>query len=69
MGCCGNLMIVLLAVGLMNLPWMVLITLVIFAEKAWPHGDRLHAFVGIALIAYGLLSFIDPTLLSGLYIQ
>jgi predicted metal-binding membrane protein len=68
-GCCGNLMIVLLAVGLMNLFWMVLITLVIFIEKVWHGADRLNSLIGIALIAYGILSFIQPTLLSGLYVQ
>jgi len=69
LGCCGNLMIVLIAVGLMNLFWMVLITLVIFIEKVWHGADRLNSLIGIALIAYGVLSFIEPTLLSGLYVQ
>jgi predicted metal-binding membrane protein len=69
LGCCGNLMIVLVAVGLMNLFWMVLITLVIFIEKVWHNGDRLNSLIGMALIVYGMLSFIDPTLLSGLYVR
>jgi len=69
LGCCGNLMIVLIAVGLMNLFWMVLITLVIFIEKVWHDDYRLHSLIGMALIVYGMLSFIDPTLLSGLYVQ
>jgi predicted metal-binding membrane protein len=69
LGCCGNLMIVLIAVGLMNLFWMVLITLVIFIEKVWHNGDRLNSLIGMALIVYGTLSFIDPTLLSGLYVR
>jgi len=62
-------MIVLIAVGLMNLFWMVLITLVIFIEKVWHNGDRLNSLIGMALIVYGMLSFIDPTLLSGLYVR
>ena len=69
LGCCGNLMIVLLAVGLMNLPWMVLITLVIFIEKVWHDASRLNPLIGMALVAYGVLSFINPALLSGLYVQ
>ena len=69
LGCCGHLMIVLIAVGLMNLFWMVLITLVIFIEKVWPHGYRLNSLIGMALIAYGMLSFIEPSLLSGLYVR
>jgi predicted metal-binding membrane protein len=62
-------MIVLIAVGLMNLSRMVLITLVIFIEKVWQEGYRLTSLIGMALIAYGALSYIDPTLLSGLYVH
>ena len=69
LGCCGNLMIVLVAVGLMNVFWMVLITLVIFIEKVWHDSYRLNSLIGMALIAYGMLSFIEPTLLSGLYVR
>jgi predicted metal-binding membrane protein len=69
LGCCGNLMIVLVAVGLMNLFWMVLITLVIFIEKVWHDGYRLNSLIGMALIFYGVLSYIEPSLLSGLYIR
>jgi predicted metal-binding membrane protein len=69
LGCCANLMIVLIAVGLMNLFWMVLITLVIFIEKVWHHGYRLNFLIGMALIIYGALAYIYPPLLSGLYVQ
>jgi predicted metal-binding membrane protein len=69
LGSCGNLMIVLIAVGLMNLFWMVLLTLIVFIEKVWPYGYRLNALLGVALITYGMFSFIEPALLSGLYIQ
>jgi predicted metal-binding membrane protein len=69
LGCCGNLMIVLIAVGLMNLFWMVLITLVIFIEKVWYDGYRLSSLIGMALIVYGVFSYINPTLLSGLYVH
>lgn len=62
-------MIVLVAVGLMNLFWMGLMTLVIFLEKVWQNGYRLNALIGMALIVYGMLSFIDPTLLIGLYLH
>jgi len=68
LGTCGNLMMVLVAVGLMNLFWMVLITLVIFIEKVWRNGYRLSSLIGVALIVYGICAYIDPTLLSGLYV-
>lgn len=69
LGCCGNLMIILLAVGLMNLPWMLIVTLVIFIEKVWHNTERLNPLIGMALVAYGVLAFISPALLSGLYVQ
>ncbi len=67
LGCCGHLMLVLLAVGFMNLLWMLLVTVLVFLEKVWPQGPRLSFSLGVALIFFGLLSFIDPSLLPGLY--
>lgn len=52
-GCCWGLMLALIALGMMNLTWMVLIALLIFVEKVIPHGDRLAGFVGVALISVG----------------
>ncbi len=66
-GCCGNLMLVLLAVGLMNLPWMLLVTSAIFLEKNQLQGPRLSFYLGALLLSYGLLAFIIPSLLPGLY--
>ncbi len=59
-------MLVMVVVGLMNLPWMILFTILIFLEKTWPYGHRLSFFIGIGLILFALLAFIDPTVLSGL---
>jgi len=59
-------MLVMVAVGLMNLPWMILLTILIFLEKTWQYGHRLSFFIGIGLILFALLAFIDPTVLSGL---
>jgi len=64
LGCCGGLMLVMVVVGLMNLPWMVLLTIVIFLEKTWLYGDRLSFLIGIGLILFAMLAFIDPTFLS-----
>ena len=66
LGCCGGLMLVLIAVGLMNLTWMILVTVLIFLEKAWDQGSRLSFFIGMALIFYGILAVADPSLLPGL---
>jgi predicted metal-binding membrane protein len=64
LGTCGGLMLVMIVVGFMNLPWMVLLTLVIFVEKTWCSGDRLSFFIGVSLILVALLAFIDPIVLS-----
>ncbi len=64
LGTCGGLMLVMIIVGFMNLPWMVLLTLVIFVEKTWSYGDRLSFLMGIGLILIAMLTFIDPTVLS-----
>ena len=52
--CCWALMITTLAVGMTNLWWMALLTLVAFAEQVLPFGDRLRKPVGGALIVAGL---------------
>jgi predicted metal-binding membrane protein len=43
----------LAAAGTMSIAWMLAITLVVFAEKALPHGTR--SAVALGLIALGLL--------------
>ena len=55
LGCCWALFAVLVAAGLMSLTWMVLLTLVVFAEKVIPHGQRAAIGVGVALIILGAL--------------
>jgi predicted metal-binding membrane protein len=55
LGCCWALFAVLVAAGVMSLAWMLLLTLVVFAEKAGPQGKRVSALVGAALVALGLL--------------
>ncbi len=67
LGCCGGLMLVMVVVGLMNLPWMVLLTVVIFVEKTWRQGARLSFFVGFRLLVFAVLALAVPALLAGLY--
>lgn len=62
-GCCWGLMLALLALGLMNPGWMVLIALIIFVEKIAPAGQRVALLTGLVLmvtggvIAFGLVPF------------
>ena len=67
LGACGGCMLALVAVGLMNLPWMVAITLIVWMEKVWRHGDHLAVVVGLALVLLGILAAADPRLIHGLW--
>jgi predicted metal-binding membrane protein len=55
LGCCWALFAVLVAVGVMSLPWMLLLTLVVFSEKVLPLGRRAPQVVGAAFVLLGLL--------------
>ena len=49
-GCCWSLMVVMFAVGSGSLGWMLLLALVMAAEKNLPWGRRLSGPVGFALV-------------------
>jgi predicted metal-binding membrane protein len=55
-GCCWGLMVVLFAVGLMNLAWMGLVSLLILAEKVLPGGRRISWGVAGLLTVAGTLA-------------
>ena len=54
-GCCWALMATVFAVGVMNLWWMALLTLVVFLEQVMTGGYRLRVPLGVALVAAGLI--------------
>jgi predicted metal-binding membrane protein len=54
-GCCWALMLVMFAVGGVSLSWMLVLALVMFAEKAVSWGRRVTAPVGVGLALWGLL--------------
>jgi predicted metal-binding membrane protein len=66
-GCCWGLMIVLIAVGVMNIAVMVALAAVIFAEKIWRYGRPFGQAVGVVLVAVGVLAIWFPWLLPGLH--
>ncbi len=67
-GCCWGLMVVLLAVGVMNLVAMAALAVVIFLEKIWREGPAFSKVVGVAFIVIaGLIPFY-PWLLPGLHV-
>jgi predicted metal-binding membrane protein len=55
LGCCWALFAVLVAAGVMSLAWMLLLTLVIFAEKVLPGGQRASSVVGVAFLVLGVV--------------
>ena len=52
-GCCWALMATALAIGMANLWWMAILTVVVFIEQVVPGGDRMRAPLGIALVVAG----------------
>ncbi|MGH2361520.1 MAG: DUF2182 domain-containing protein [bacterium] len=60
LGCCWLLFVILFPLGVMNVAAMVLITLLIFAEKSLPVGRQIARVVGLGLMAYGALVVFVP---------
>lgn len=60
LGCCWGLMLVLFTVGVMNITWMGILTLVIFIEKTSKHGVTISRFVGGLLILLGFSMAFEP---------
>jgi len=55
LGCCWALFAILVVAGIMSLAWMLVLTLVVFAEKVFPHGQRASAPIGAVLIVLGVV--------------
>jgi predicted metal-binding membrane protein len=66
-GCCWGLMILLIAVGVMNIAVMVGLAAIIFVEKLWRYGKPFGQAVGIVLVATGIAVIWFPWLLPGLH--
>jgi len=54
LGCCWMLMALLFVGGIMNLLWVVGLTLIVTIEKLAPRGDLIAKVAGAALIAWGI---------------
>jgi predicted metal-binding membrane protein len=65
-GCCWGLMVVLLAVGVMNIAAMAALAAVIFLEKLWSRGELLTRVVGAVFITIAVVAVFDPSILPGL---
>lgn len=66
-GCCWGLMVVLVAVGVMNVAVMAALGVVVFVEKLWVYGKPFARGVGVVLVVIGVLAIWLPALLPGLH--
>ncbi|WGY71911.1 DUF2182 domain-containing protein [Burkholderia cepacia] len=57
-GCCWLLMALLFVGGVMNVVWIAALSLLVFAEKVLPGGERIGRAVGIVLIAWAGVTLI-----------
>jgi predicted metal-binding membrane protein len=55
LGCCWALFTVLVAAGVMSIAWMLLLTVIVFAEKVFRPGIWSQRFIGASFAALGLL--------------
>jgi len=60
------LMLILVAVGVMNIPAMAALTIVIFAEKLSRHGLLIARLIGISFFGVAVVAVIFPKLFPGL---
>jgi predicted metal-binding membrane protein len=66
LGCCWLLFAILFPIGIMNIAAMVVLTLLIFAEKSLPLGPLIGRLAGAALIGYGAVVILVPQALPGM---
>ena len=57
LGCCWALMLLLFVGGVMNLSWVLLLTVGVLAEKTIPAGKALSNMIGVLLIGFGCYTF------------
>jgi predicted metal-binding membrane protein len=62
-GCCWLLFLILIPLGVMNVAAMVLIAVLVFAEKTLPHGRGIGALASAVLVVTGVAVVIEPSLL------
>ena len=58
LGCCWLLMVTGLAVGIMNLAWMAVLTVVLAVEQTAPRGEWVGRAFGAVLVAWGAWSLV-----------
>ncbi len=67
LGCCWGLMVILIAVGMMNVLAMVGLAVLVLAEKVWAHGRAAARLAGAAALVLAVATIWFPWLASGLH--
>jgi predicted metal-binding membrane protein len=62
LGCCAGLMVGLVALGMMNLTWMLTAAVIIFAEKTIPGSHRVAWPLGVLMVAGGVVLLVGALL-------
>jgi predicted metal-binding membrane protein len=62
LGCCAGLMVGLVALGMMNLAWMLTAAVIIFAEKTIPDSHRVAWPLGVLMVAGGIVLLVASVL-------
>jgi predicted metal-binding membrane protein len=65
LGCCAGLMVGLVALGMMNLAWMLTAAVIIFVEKTLPDSHRVVRPLGVLMIVGGAV-LLGVSLFSGM---
>ena len=66
LACCWALMAVLVAFGLMNLAAMIVLAVIVLAEKVGPWGRSLSQLLGVAALILAVVVVFEPHLAPGL---
>jgi predicted metal-binding membrane protein len=59
LGCCWPYFLLMVALGWMNIAWMLLFTGIIFGEKMWSKGIWISRLTGIAFTIVGVLTILE----------
>ena len=69
LGCCWAIMLLLFVGGVMNLAWVLLLTIAVVAEKTLPAGELISKAIGVGLIlgaVYMAYSLMSPQIMSSM---
>jgi predicted metal-binding membrane protein len=67
LGCCWGLMVILIAVGVMNVATMVGLAGLVLVEKSWQWGPAIGRLAGVAALALAVATIWLPGLAPGLH--